>query len=108
MFIAQLKTKQVQTKKYGLKEKWLITDENGKVYESFIGKWNSGWKEGQTIEVKPENITSREYQGKIYYSIKAPPEARGGGVNLELVMDGLRKIYAKLNEIEAQIIAKKL
>jgi hypothetical protein len=105
MFIKQLNKTTAKTK-YGDKEKWLLNADDGKTYDSFIGLWNKDWQEGQEIEVKETQITNREYNGKTYWSIQAPPEAKRGGVDLEPVMEALRKIYAKLNEIESRLVVK--
>ena len=109
MFIKQLNKKQVTTK-YGEKEKWNVLAEDGKWYDAWMGKWNADWKEGDTINVPVERIKSREYNGKTYYSIEAPPEARfngGAKVDLEPVMEALRKLYAKLNNIDNQLLFMK-
>lgn len=103
MFIKKLSLKQVKTK-FGDKEKYLITDENGKLYDCWIGNWNKDWKEGMEIPIKPEQIKSREWEGKTYWSIQAPPEARmGGRVDLTPVLDALRKIWVKLDTIDKTI-----
>lgn len=46
---------------------------------SFRGQWNKDWKEGTQIEVDDSQWQSREYNGKIYWTLKAPESAKGGG-----------------------------
>ena len=104
MFIKKLSSKQLETK-YGLKDKWIITDENDRMLDAFVGNWNKDWKEGQEIDVKDSQITSREYNGKTYYSIQAPPEAKkawGAQVDLTPIMNALRQIY----ELNSRILVK--
>jgi len=82
--IKTLKHKMVNTQ-YGEKAKWLITFEESpnQLIDSFVGNWNKNWKIGTKIEIKPEQIQSRQWEGKTYYTLKAPPEARFGGVSKE-------------------------
>lgn len=81
--IIKLSTKTVTTQ-YGEKEKFLVTiEQDGKkiVADSFCGKWNNDWREGLELEIKANQWKKREYNGKTYWSIMAPPEAKGGFVN---------------------------
>ncbi|MDI6726645.1 MAG: hypothetical protein QMD32_06740 [Smithellaceae bacterium] len=67
-------------------------------YDAWAGQWNQAWREGQTIEVE---IESRDYQGKAYFSIRTPPEARkGGGVGLDLA-PVVAELKALVTEIKA-------
>lgn len=96
MFIRKLTSKEVSTK-YGIKSKWIVTDENSKMYNSWIGSWNKDWKEGDEISIKESQITSRDWEGKTYFTIQAPPEAKkprgGGSIDLSPVIEALRRIW---------------
>ena len=41
-----------------------------------MGFWNKTWSDGTRILIGDDQIQQREYNGQIYYTIKAPPEAR--------------------------------
>ena len=70
--IKELSEKTVNTK-FGEKKKWVLTDSvSGRMYDSFHAGWNQRWKAGDTIYVFPEQVSSREWEGKTYYTLKAP------------------------------------
>ena len=75
--IKKLEKKAVETK-YGIREVYNLRFENNpeKMVSSFIGNWNRGWSEGNIIEIQDSQWKKREYNGKTYWSIGAPPEAR--------------------------------
>lgn len=54
-----------------------MKEKSGVWLDSFVGNWNKDWKVGSVVEVSKEQLKSREYQGKTYWTIAAPPEAKG-------------------------------
>lgn len=68
---------------------------------AFSGNWNANWKVGDKVEIAKENIKSREYQGKTYYDLKAPAEAKG--VNLKPLTDALSALTARVDALEAAV-----
>jgi hypothetical protein len=68
---------------------------------AFVGNWNSGWKVGDKVEIAKENIKSREYQGKTYYDLKAPADAKG--VNLKPITDALAALTARVDALESSV-----
>jgi len=75
-----LSKKSVSTQ-YGDKEKYNLQfkEKPNQWLDSFVGGWNSDWKIGQQVEISKEQFQSREYEGKTYWTIKAPEGAKGGG-----------------------------
>lgn len=60
-----------------------------------MGAWNSDWRIGKQIEISKEQIKSRQYNGKTYYTIAAPPEAKmGGGVSWQAFNDLAARVAA--------------
>ena len=101
MKIQTITTKMASTK-FGNKEKYVLTDENGKVLDCWKGNWNMYWKVGDEIDIKPEQIKEREWEGKKYYSIQAPLESRGG-MNVQPLIDLLKHIADNQKIIEEKI-----
>jgi len=102
--ISRISKKTVQTKDYGEKEKWGVQfKEKGNTwFDSFIGKWNADWKVGTQIEVMKSQIKEREYNGKTYYTITAPPEARGFQLP-EWVSTAIRDLQARVARLEENV-----
>lgn len=99
--IAKISTVKVQTQ-YGEKDKYLVTiEQDGKQIQadSFVGKWNNNWVLGMEFEIKKEQWKSREYNGKTYWSIMAPPEARSGFANPQ----ELAEIKTRLEAVELTV-----
>jgi len=73
--------------KFGPKTRYSVEfKERPKTYiSSWAAGWNQGWKTGDVIECAKEQLKEREYNGKKYYTLMAPPEARfnGNGVSKE-------------------------
>ena len=80
--IKTIQTKPVKTK-YGDKDKYLITfvERPDQLVNCFVGGWNGGWGVGTQIEVSQDQWESREYQGKTYWTLRAPASARFQGVS---------------------------
>lgn len=68
----------------------------GKWYSCFKGQWNSAWREGQEIEV---DVEQKEYNGKTYFNIKTPVDAKGGNIQ-GLLQDLSKKLDLVLQSIE--------
>lgn len=100
MILKSLTSKEVQTK-FGLKRKWIIKDEKGKMYDSWINQSNQDWKPGMTVDIKPEWIKSREWEGKLYYSIQLPrPNPSQEVIELlELVLKKLNNLNEKVEKL---------
>jgi len=99
--IIKLSTTKINTQ-YGEKDKFLITvEQDGKQIQadSFCGKWNNDWREGSEIEIKQTQWKSRDYNGKKYWSIMAPPEAKGNFVNPQEISD----IKKRLEDVELTV-----
>lgn len=75
------------------KDLWIV---NGK-WESFKGKWNAGWAIGGNAQGL---FVENDYNGRIYYSIKCPPELNTGkgnyGNNQSNLMPFLEKIFQEI------------
>lgn len=99
--IAKISTVQVNTQ-YGQKDKYLVTVEQGGKQiqaDSFVGKWNHDWVLGLEIEIKPEQWKKREYNGKTYWSIMAPPEAKGNFVDMSGIKAQLESHEGLINSL---------
>lgn len=100
--IIQIERKQVTTS-FGEKEKFNVTiEQDGKQIkaDSFIGRWNANWAIGDEIDIKKEQWKQRDYNGRTYWSIMAPPESRSGfGNNSQEVAD----LKIKVNNLSSII-----
>ena len=76
MIITELQEKLVNTKR-GPAKKFVVKTDDGKMFDCFVGDWNKNWSVGQPISVSPEQWSSREWQGKMYYSVNAPRKDDG-------------------------------
>lgn len=69
------------TTKYGAKIKYDVyvnTAEGEFKFEAWQGNWNKGWAQGVPIEfpeLTDSRWQSREYNGQMYYTLKAPADA---------------------------------
>jgi len=71
---------------------------NNQWYTCWDGPWNQGWREGEEVEIA--GTTSREYQGKTYWSISRPADgghAQSSG-DFSLILRELAEIKALLLE----------
>jgi len=66
---------------------------------AFEGNWNKSWKKGDKIELAKEQIKKVEKNGKIYINLVAPPEARSGGVNMQVI----NTILERIDSIEKRV-----
>jgi len=101
MFFKKLSTKDLNTVK-GPARKFLVTDETGKMYDSWMDKWNENWREGDEVKIDPAQITSRLYNGKEYFTINRPASSKtvvAAAVNNEK----LDKIYQLLSEVNTKV-----
>ncbi len=71
MIIVSLEEKTVVTKR-GPARKFVVKTDDGKTFDSFINDWNHNWVIGMPLNIEPDQWTSREYNGKLYYSVGAP------------------------------------
>jgi len=101
MLIKSIRTTIAKTQK-GDVEKWLIVDEASQMYDSWKAQWNANWAEGQTIEVKPEQIQSREYNGKTYKTIRA---LNSNNASNAQTVDAINRVFQKLESIESTLFA---
>ena len=73
-----------------------------------VGNWNAAWAPGMAVQVVKE-----QKPGKKYFTLKCPeelkPKLTSPNVNSQSngadqpVMEALRKVYGKLNEIEKKL-----
>lgn len=98
--IKTLQRKSVKTK-YGDKDKYLITfvEKPNQLIDCFVGGWNGSWEVGTEIEVEQEQWQSREYEGKTYWTLKAPASARFQGVGRGEFDDLKRRVEELWNEV---------
>ena len=72
---------------------------NNQWYTCFEAVWNQGWREGDEVEVA--GTSSREYQGKTYWSIERPQD--GGQAtpsgDFSLILKELQEIKTMLVEM---------
>lgn len=95
--IERLSTKEIQTSKGPAKK---VSFQFGGVwYSAFAGKWNGGWRNGATIEIPDDRVTSNESNGKTFWNIAAPPKDAGGGSGSA----NLAGVEAKLDQILGQL-----
>lgn len=71
MVITELQEKLITTKR-GPAKKFVVKTDDGKTFDSFVNDWNQNWTVGMAINIDPSQWTSREYMGKMYYSVGAP------------------------------------
>ncbi len=108
--IKTIQEKEEETQ-YGKKTKFYIKFEEkpDKTVSSFLGKWNSSYREQTRIDVNsPEEqkdpnkptLEVKEIGERVYYNLKAPEAARGGFDNKELIerVDFLQERIEKLAE----------
>lgn len=101
IFISKITTKEGSSTR-GSWEKWLITDQNGKMYDSWIRAdkpWNHTWKEGDTLEVDPSQLASREYNGTTYVTIN--PTNKKGAQSGE-TLSAIQTLHTSINTIISQ------
>jgi len=103
MTIKSISRKQIETK-FGPKEKLGIqfVERPGVWVDSWVGAWNQNWKIGDQIEVKKDQWKSREYQGKTYWTLSAPPEARGF-INLQPITEALERLQERVEALEEAV-----
>jgi len=80
MIITELQEKLIETKR-GPAKKFVVKTDDGKTFDSFVNEWNKDWSVGQALSIEPEQWTSREYNGKMYYSVGAPKRSFGNYQN---------------------------
>lgn len=95
--IQDIKSQTINTK-FGEKEKFSIKfEENPELWvDCWRGRWNSDFTVGKQVEVDDSQWQSREYNGKTYWTIKAPESARGG-------FQDLQEIKKRLDIIESHL-----
>lgn len=96
--------KEVQTK-FGDKIKYSIEfKEKPRIYiDSFVGNWNKEWKTGDVVEFSEEQLRERQYNGRKYFTLMAPPEAKLNGVTrneFDILVSRVSEIEQKLEEKE--------
>lgn len=112
--IETMQRKSITSKKTGKTyELYTIHGADGVAYEAFIGKWNSHWKPGDTVEAM---YSTSDYNGQTQHNLKAPPEFRqqfnGSGnpsfndQKLTTVLENQDKIMQALGRIEAKLVMK--
>ena len=100
--IDKLTEKEVKTQ-YGDKKKWVLQfrEKEGVWLDSFQGNWNKDWKLNDMVEIDKETqIKTREYQGKTYFSVVAPPEARGGFQQIQVLMNSVKDLQDRVQALE--------
>lgn len=77
--IQEIQSREVETK-FGRKNKMLIrfAEKPDMLIEVWGANWNRNWCENVRVDIDDGQWSKREYQGKTYWSIKAPEGARGG------------------------------
>jgi hypothetical protein len=96
--IERISTKPIETSKGPATKVGVFS--GGKWYSCFAGDWNSGWKEGQTIDVEVK-------QNGQYLNIVPPKKQYGGDSALLDSMSGqLAQMMKELLEIKALLMVK--
>ena len=77
--IQTITRKMIKTK-YGDKEKMSVkfAEKPELLVDVWVAGWSGGWQEGMEVEIEDDQWQEREYQGKTYWTIKAPASARFG------------------------------
>lgn len=100
--IDKLTTKNVETKD-GVKEKWVVQfkEKEGVWLEAWKGKWNSGWRLGVQVEIDFDTqLEKKEWKGKTYFRLSAPPEARGSFVDMKPITEAIADLQRRVSALE--------
>lgn len=102
--IEKVELKEISTK-YGLKQKYIATfkkEEKKIVADSWLANWNRDWKEGMEVKIEDNQWQSREYNGKTYWTVRAP-EGLGFGANRSALEGRMSQIEMDLAMIKAHL-----
>ena len=100
--ISDLKARNIETK-FGLKEKWSIrfAEKPDLWVDVWQGNWCKNWVIGARVKIEDDQWQSREYQGKPYWTIRAPEGARGG-----VSWNEFSALKVRVEAVEASLIKK--
>lgn len=86
------------TTKFGPKIKLNFWDGN-KWISAFDATWNKNFTEGMTLDDSKFKVTSREFQGKTYYTLEIIKTDEELLKSLKLILEKMTAIEEKINQL---------